>query len=120
VWSECINGSKERLDKLKEKVSSADCKSEKHITKHCKKRTHTLYPHCPLLTLLPLAECTYEKSEWSACENGNKTKTLALVEGTNVTNSPDCEKAKTITKVCTKGPKAKRIRNKKTREQVDG
>ncbi|KAH9400774.1 hypothetical protein TYRP_002349 [Tyrophagus putrescentiae] len=84
VWSECTNGAKERVDKLKAEVSTSGCKPEKAISKQCKK------------------QCAYEKSEWSICEGGVKTKTLTLVEGgTGQTpNSVDCEPTKTITKVC--------------------
>ena len=65
-------------------------------------------------------ECAYEKSEWTACDNGIKTKTLKLVEGPNLANSPDCEPVKNITKVCSKGPKAKRFRKKNREQNVEG
>ena len=43
-------------------------------------------------------ECNYQKSEWSVCENGVKTKTLTLQTDPGVKSG--CEATKTIRKQC--------------------
>lgn len=43
------------------------------------------------------------KSEWSACENGQKSKTLSLEQG----DPSECEQKKTISKQCNQNKKNK-------------
>lgn len=49
VWSECTNGAKERLDKLKTEVSTSGCKPEKAISKQCKKRELNAIFNCTMM-----------------------------------------------------------------------
>ncbi|CAG2107717.1 unnamed protein product [Medioppia subpectinata] len=64
VWSDCVNGSKHRIDTIKS-ISSTGCENSRNITKKCKE------------------QCNYVKSDWSLCENGMKSKTLTLQSETS-------------------------------------
>lgn len=61
-----------------------------------------------------ISACRYAKSDWSACENGVKTKTLTLSEG----DSGDCEATKIISKQCAEPTKRTKTSSKRGRKKT--
>jgi len=97
VWTDCINGSKTRIDTIKV-GPSAGCEPTRNVTKTCKE------------------QCNYQKSEWSVCENGVKTKTLTLQTDSGMKSG--CEATKIIRKQCGHRQNRKeRIKSKKSNAQ---
>ncbi|KPM08568.1 heparin-binding protein-like protein [Sarcoptes scabiei] len=108
TWGQCISGFRERIDKLKDHISSSDCPPEKTVSKRCRK------------------QCSYTRSRWSACEDGFKSKTLMLIENPRHPNSPDCDSIKHLSKPCRRrhsknylNPSKNIHHSKKTNETTD-